>query len=79
MASRFFPLFSGAGVRYRREHVHLWWDNQAILPGDDFRRLLESEIDESAVALLLIRQEFLSAIEQTETVAVVDRAANGLK
>jgi hypothetical protein len=63
----------------KKDGVDLWWDREGILPGDEFRTLIEDKIDESAVALLLVSQEFLNSefIEHVELRRIEARANLG--
>jgi hypothetical protein len=63
----------------KKDKVDLWWDKEGILPGDEFRRLIEREIDRSLIALLLVSQEFLNSefIERVELTRVEARAHAG--
>ena len=64
----------------RKDQVTLWWDSANILPGDEFRGLIETEIDRSAIALLLVSQEFLNSefIEAVELPRIRARADRGV-
>jgi WD40 repeat protein len=63
----------------KKDGVDLWWDREGILPGDEFRELIEKKIDESAVAILLVSQEFLNSefIEHVELRRIETRANLG--
>jgi formylglycine-generating enzyme required for sulfatase activity len=63
----------------RRDGVEVWWDKEGLAPGDEFRTRIESEIDRSAFALLLVSQEFLVSdfIEKIELPRIQARAQRG--
>src|ERR1019366_1588525 len=63
----------------RRDGVEVWWDKEGLVPGDEFRTLIESEIDRSALALLLVSQEFLNSafIETVELPRIQSRVKLG--
>jgi len=62
----------------RRHQVAFWFDKQ-LQPGDEFRRLIESEIDQSQIALLIVSQNFLNSefIENREMPRIAERARLG--
>jgi hypothetical protein len=63
----------------RRDQVVFWWDREGILPGDEYRKLIEKEIGRSAIAVLLVSQEFLNSefIEEVELPLIRARSDAG--
>ncbi len=63
----------------RRHNVVFWFDKD-LKPGDEFRRFIESEIDQSQIALLIVSQSFLNSefIENREMPRIAERARLGL-
>jgi photosystem II stability/assembly factor-like uncharacterized protein len=59
----------------RRHNVAFWFDKE-LKPGDEFRRYIESEIDQSQIALLIVSQSFLNSefIENREMPRIAERA-----
>jgi hypothetical protein len=59
----------------RRNNVTFWFDKE-LSPGDEFRQLIETEIDRSQIALLLVSQSFLNSefIEKCEMPRITQRA-----
>ena len=62
----------------RRHRVVFWFDKE-LRPGDEFRRYIESEIDQSQIALLIVSQSFLNSefIENREMPRIAERAQQG--
>jgi photosystem II stability/assembly factor-like uncharacterized protein len=62
----------------RRHRVAFWFDKE-LKPGDEFRRFIESEIDQSQIALLIVSQSFLNSefIENREMPRIAERARLG--
>ena len=62
----------------RRHNVAFWFDKE-LKPGDEFRRFIESEIDQSQIALLIVSQNFLNSefIENREMPRIAERARLG--
>jgi predicted MFS family arabinose efflux permease len=62
----------------RRHRVAFWFDKE-LKPGDEFRRFIESEIDQSQIALLIVSQSFLNSefIENKEMPRIAERARQG--
>ena len=62
----------------RRHKVAFWFDEE-LKPGDEFRQLIESEIDQSQIALLIVSQSFLNSefIESREMPRIAERAQRG--
>jgi hypothetical protein len=62
----------------RRHNVAFWFDKE-LKPGDEFRRYIESEIDQSQIALLIVSQSFLNSefIEGKEMPRIAERARLG--
>lgn len=62
----------------RRHNVVFWFDKE-LKPGDEFRQLIESEIDQSQIALLIVSQSFLNSefIENREMPRIAERARLG--
>jgi hypothetical protein len=62
----------------KRQNVVFWFDKD-LKPGDEFRRYIEAEIDQSQIALLIVSQAFLNSdfIEQHEMSRIADRAKLG--
>jgi len=62
----------------RRLNVAFWFDKE-LKPGDEFRQFIESEIDQSQIALLIVSQSFLNSefIENREMPRIAERARLG--
>jgi photosystem II stability/assembly factor-like uncharacterized protein len=62
----------------RRHNVAFWFDKE-LRPGDEFRRFIESQIDQSQIALLIVSQSFLNSdfIEIREMPRIAERARLG--
>ena len=62
----------------RRLNVVFWYDTE-LKPGDVFKRQIESEIDQTQIAILIVSQSFLNSefIEQTEMPRIAERARQG--
>jgi len=62
----------------RRSSVSFWFD-QALHPGDEYKREIDAEIDQSQIALLIVSQHFLNSefIETREMPRIAARAAEG--
>jgi hypothetical protein len=62
----------------RRHNVAFWFDKE-LKPGDEFRRYIESQIDQSQIALLIVSQSFLNSefIENREMPRIAERARLG--
>src|SRR5271167_3883386 len=62
----------------KRQNVVFWFDKD-LKPGDEFRRFIESEIDQSQIALLIVSQSFLNSefIENREMPRIAERARLG--
>jgi len=62
----------------RRHKVAFWFDKE-LKPGDEFRRFIESQIDQSQIALLIVSQSFLNSefIENREMPRIAERARLG--
>jgi len=62
-----------------RRHRAVFWFDKELKPGDEFRRLIESEIDQSQIALLIVSQSFLNSefIENREMPRIAERARLG--
>lgn len=59
----------------RRDHAEFWYDKE-LMGGDEYRRLIESEIDKAKIALLMVSQHFLNSefIETFELPRIAARA-----
>jgi len=59
----------------RRQNVVFWFDKQ-LVPGDEYRRLIETRIDQAQIALLIVSQAFLNSefIETVEMPRIAERA-----
>jgi photosystem II stability/assembly factor-like uncharacterized protein len=62
----------------RRHKVAFWFDKE-LKPGDEFKRHIESQIDQSQIALLIVSQSFLNSefIENREMPRIAERARQG--
>jgi len=62
----------------RRHKVAFWFDKE-LKPGDEFKRHIESQIDQSQIALLIVSQSFLNSefIENREIPRIAERARLG--
>jgi hypothetical protein len=62
----------------KKQNVVFWYDND-LRPGDEFRRHIEAEIDQAQIALLIVSQAFLNSefIEQHEMSRIANRARLG--
>lgn len=62
----------------RRHKVAFWFDKE-LKPGDEFKRHIESQIDQSQIALLIVSQSFLNSefIESKEMPRIAERARQG--
>ena len=62
----------------KKQNVVFWYDND-LRPGDEFRRHIEAEIDQAQIALLIVSQAFLNSefIEQHEMSRIANRASLG--
>jgi hypothetical protein len=62
----------------KRQNVVFWFDRD-LKPGDEFRRHIEAEIDQSQIALLIVSQAFLNSdfIEKHEMARIAERARLG--
>ncbi|MFZ0336890.1 MAG: YCF48-related protein [Terracidiphilus sp.] len=62
----------------RRHRVVFWFDKE-LKPGDEFGRLILSQIEESQIALLIVSQNFLNSefIESREMPRIAERARLG--
>jgi MFS transporter, Spinster family, sphingosine-1-phosphate transporter len=62
----------------RRYNVAFWYDTE-LKPGDEFKRHIESQIDQARIALLVVSQNFLNSlfIEQNEMPRIGERAQAG--
>jgi hypothetical protein len=62
----------------KRQNVVFWFDRD-LKPGDEFRRQIGAEIDQSQIALLIVSQAFLNSefIEQHEMSRIAERARLG--
>jgi S1-C subfamily serine protease len=62
----------------RRQGVSFWIDKR-LVAGDEYRRLIESEIDRADIALLMVTQSFLNSqfIESVEMPHIEGRARRG--
>jgi photosystem II stability/assembly factor-like uncharacterized protein len=62
----------------RRHKVAFWFDKE-LKPGDEFKRHIESQIDQSQIALLIVSQSFLNSefIENREMPRIAERAQQG--
>jgi photosystem II stability/assembly factor-like uncharacterized protein len=62
----------------RRHRVVFWFDKE-LKPGDEFGRLILSQIEESQIALLIVSQNFLNSefIENREMPRIAERARLG--
>lgn len=62
----------------RRYKVAFWFDKE-LKPGDEFKRHIESQIDQSQIALLIVSQSFLNSefIENREMPRIAERARQG--
>ena len=59
----------------RRDHAEFWFDKE-LMGGDEYRRLIESEISKAQIALLMVSQHFLNSefIETFELPRIAARA-----
>jgi hypothetical protein len=73
-----FNLVPFLAESLRRQNVVFWFDKE-LQPGDEFKRQIESEIDHSQIALLIVSQSFLNSefIEGREMPRIAARAAQG--
>jgi hypothetical protein len=73
-----FSLIPFLRESLRRHKVAFWFDKE-LKPGDEFRRFIESEIDQSQIALLIVSQSFLNSefIETREMPRIAERAQQG--
>ena len=62
----------------RRHKVAFWFDKE-LKPGDEFKRHIQSQIDQSQIALLIVSQSFLNSefIESKEMPRIAERARQG--
>lgn len=62
----------------RRQNVVFWFD-QDLRPGDEYKRHIESEIDQADIALLIVSQNFLNSefIDKREMPRIAERAQQG--
>jgi photosystem II stability/assembly factor-like uncharacterized protein len=62
----------------RRHNVAFWFDKE-LQPGDEFKRHIETQIDQSQIALLIVSQSFLNSdfIEVREMPRIAERARLG--
>jgi tetratricopeptide (TPR) repeat protein len=62
----------------RRQNVAFWYD-KGLVPGDEFKRRIEAEIDRAEIALLIVSQYFLNSvfIETEEMPRIANRARLG--
>jgi hypothetical protein len=62
----------------RRHNVVFWFDTE-LKPGDEFKRNIETEIDQAQIALLIVSQHFLNSefIESREMPRIAERASRG--
>lgn len=63
-----------------RKHDVAFWFDKELKPGDEFRRHIESQIDQAQIALLIVSQNFLNSafIEREEIPRIAERARQGL-
>lgn len=63
----------------KRENAAFWYDIQGLKGGDEWRRIIESEIDRAQVAVLLVTQNFLNSdfIQEVEMPRIDGRAKSG--
>ena len=73
-----FSLISFLMESLRRHKVAFWFDKE-LKPGDEFKRHIESQIDQSQIALLIVSQSFLNSefIETREMPRIAERARLG--
>jgi hypothetical protein len=73
-----FHLIPFLADSLKRYNVSFWFDRQ-LRPGDQFKREIDAEIDQSEIALLLVSQNFLNSefIETREMPRIHARAAEG--
>jgi photosystem II stability/assembly factor-like uncharacterized protein len=59
----------------RRDNTEFWYDKE-LMGGDEYKRLIESEIDKAQIALLMVSQHFLNSefIETFELPRIAARA-----
>jgi hypothetical protein len=63
----------------RRQNVEFWFDPQLVI-GDQYRSLIEHEIDRAQIALLIVSQPFLNSrfiIDEVELPRIAERARRG--
>lgn len=62
-----------------RRHRAVFWFDKELKPGDEFGRLILSQIDQSQIALLIVSQNFLNSefIENREMPRIAERARLG--
>lgn len=62
----------------KKQHVLFWYD-EGLIPGEEFKRRIESEIDGADIALLIVSQDFLNSefIEKEEMPRIASRAKLG--
>ncbi|MGA2568943.1 MAG: TIR domain-containing protein [Terracidiphilus sp.] len=62
----------------RRHNVVFWFDTE-LKPGDEYKRNIDSEIDQARIAILVVSQHFLNSefIESREMPRIADRAQQG--
>lgn len=62
----------------RRHNVVFWFDTE-LKPGDEYKRNIDSEIDQARIAILIVSQHFLNSefIESREMPRIADRASQG--
>ncbi len=62
-----------------RKHDVAFWFDKELKPGDEFKRHIESQIDQAQIALLIVSQNFLNSafIETEEIPRIAERAKHG--
>jgi photosystem II stability/assembly factor-like uncharacterized protein len=73
-----FSLIPFLTESLRRHRVVFWFDKE-LKPGDEFGRLILSQIEQSQIALLIVSQNFLNSefIENREMPRIAERARLG--
>ncbi len=73
-----FNLIPFLAESLRKQNIEFWIDRKLVI-ADEYRKLIESEIDRAQIALLIISQHFLNSqfIESVEMARIQERASRG--
>ncbi len=73
-----FNLIPFLSESLRRHNVVFWFDAE-LKPGDEYKRNIDSEIDQAQIAILVVSQHFLNSefIESREMPRIAGRAQQG--